>query len=770
MSMNRETEMLLQSGIAAVRGGDKREGARLLAQVVRREPQSEDAWFWLAAATDQPAEAAACLRRVLAINPNNSRARQALEMLDSGQTNTAFSGVTGGPGSPDAAPLRPLNTGELLSPPSTFNPPPPPPPFSTGPTPTPGLGGASVAPPPPPGFGAPSWAQSEAGSPPRPPLPGDPYSTASAPSSIPQSNLPPPPPFTGGGVRLGQLDPEAAAAQAAAPQQAGPAIYDPGAELRASLMPNIPPPQQGAPQPVQPPPARPARRGLFQRRGANAIPAAAPTVIVNNNQQRRRVRPLFLALAILAIFVAAIAGILLWQKFGPGSNTATTEAGVTTTVDTTAGTSPGASPGGTLTGGAAGTGAAGTGVAGTGAAGTGAAGTGNGTVVAGNGAGGTSGPGSLTTTPRPGSTTAAGNQPNTTPGTGTAGLTPGSLPPGGTTGGSAALTPTPSQGASSTTAGAGTVVPGLTATAQPPALTTVAPTTFTDQPPTTPAVTVPGGTLVPVTTAPGQATPVTAGEPPPAEVQKYLANTNTYLTYSQYFEMAVAEGIVKPYRAGQIKPGVTRINWPAITYYYIRPTIASSTTAAATTTATGTTATATTTTATTTTATVTNSDGQAGASGTATTTAATTTAVTTPAVTTASTTAAAGTTAAPSTTAVPPNFTGIPIVIDGPEGPQVYIYYGGANQYEVSLMTMSIGRLARIMKDQPIPRDAYELNQVALEYANDLSGIANALDLFFQSGQITYLDQVSILYDKAVRDRTRWSNIVDSGYPYRITQ
>jgi len=85
-------------------------------------------------------------------------------------------------------------------------------------------------------------------------------------------------------------------------------------------------------------------------------------------------------------------------------------------------------------------------------------------------------------------------------------------------------------------------------------------------------------------------------------------------------------------------------------------------------------------------------------------------------------------------------------------------------------MTMSIGRLARIMKDQPIPGGAYELNQVALEYANDMSGIANALDLFFQSGQVTYLDQVSILYDKAIRDRTRWSDIVQSGYPYRVTQ
>lgn len=91
MTMNRENEQLLQAGISAVRADDRKEGARLLAQVVRKEPQSEEAWFWLAAATDQPAEAAACLRRVLTINPNNTRAQQALTMLESGQGASAFS-------------------------------------------------------------------------------------------------------------------------------------------------------------------------------------------------------------------------------------------------------------------------------------------------------------------------------------------------------------------------------------------------------------------------------------------------------------------------------------------------------------------------------------------------------------------------------------------------------------------------------------------------------------------------------------------------------
>ena len=261
--MNGENETLLQQGIGEVRAGNKREGARLLAQVVKTEPQSEEAWFWLAAATDQPSEAAACLRRVLAINPNNTRASQALEMLGQsagspGPERGSNIGSEMSDGVATYSQARGLNTGELLGygggGAATLAPPPPPPSFSSAPapfsenelmgigaTPTPppsrasdlfgSTGTLSEAPPvPPPPFGQPSWAASnEVAAPLRPPLPNfssDPYTGQ------------PTPGFQSGGVRLGQLDPELAAQQAAQAAQvaATPSYYDAGAEMRAGLL------------------------------------------------------------------------------------------------------------------------------------------------------------------------------------------------------------------------------------------------------------------------------------------------------------------------------------------------------------------------------------------------------------------------------------------------------------------------------------------------------------------------------------------------------
>lgn len=288
--MNQENEALLNQGISAVRGGNKREGARILAQVVRVEPQSADAWFWLAAATDQPGEAKACLDRVLKLNPNHPRARQALELINqSGGSMPPTSAFTGeaGPsafGAPPAPPNRPLSTGELLStggyqdpygappapPPSPYgsNNFPPPPPFgaSNAPTaavPPPPFGAPAVsneAMPPPPPFGAPAWAQDQQGGNfPRPSAPGDPYgggATATIPTAVP-----PPPMGNRPGLSFGQLDPAAAAAAQAnaVAEQANAQIYDPGAEIRRSLLGDPPAPPPGAIPPnstVPPPPVK----------------------------------------------------------------------------------------------------------------------------------------------------------------------------------------------------------------------------------------------------------------------------------------------------------------------------------------------------------------------------------------------------------------------------------------------------------------------------------------------------------------------------------
>lgn len=715
MSMNRDADLLLQSGIAAVRSGDKREGARLLAQVVRKEPQSEEAWFWLAAATDQPAEAAACLRRVLAINPNNGRARQALTMLDTGQGQAAFN--TGpldtGP-NPDMA-NRPLSTGDLISPYNppgqpVINPAPPPPPFGetnvyTG-EPMPPPMTPPVAPPP---F---AWNSNNVN------VAGDPYNVNTMPSPAP-NKLPPPPPFTGGGgVRLGQLDPNAPTVQIN-PATAGPPISDPGAELRASLLPNTP--ANAVPPPLingQPP----VKRRLFRRR---TTVQTVPVIV----KKKRRLNPLFLVLSIIIIFLAALIGFLLMQKSPnqvaqvPAADQTATAAVLTPTAIVITGTP---------------------------------------------GVGGTAG--AVNGTPGVGGTVGVANG---TPG--------GANPSGGTpaANGTAGVNGT---GGVNATAGAGTAQPGgPTPTAQSGALPTSAtnpgtlPTTGPgsnngELPGGSPAAgTTPGAQTIPAGAGPDVPPPTVRDNRPPPEIVTYVNKTATYINNAQFFEAAIAEGIVKPYRAGRIKPGVTLINVsqvriPGESITLISPIATSGT---------GTTATPVASTPNPTaivpaTPRPTNAnDAGTAAPGTASSGAASSGANVppNPTVTAGGPTPGANSTP-PGSSNIPPE--AMPIIINGPNGPQLSYLVDFSGGYSMNRLTLAIGRVARVLKDQPAPAGAYELNQVALEYANDLSSMANSLDRFFQTGQLSNLEDLANYYDKAVRDRERWARIVDAGYPFRI--
>lgn len=67
-------EALLKNGIAAAQSGDRDGARKLLTQVVALDPSSEDAWMWLASISDYPEELQAFLKRVLEINPDNTRA------------------------------------------------------------------------------------------------------------------------------------------------------------------------------------------------------------------------------------------------------------------------------------------------------------------------------------------------------------------------------------------------------------------------------------------------------------------------------------------------------------------------------------------------------------------------------------------------------------------------------------------------------------------------------------------------------------------------
>jgi CheY-like chemotaxis protein len=88
----------LQMGVAAARAHKKARARVLLRAVVEAEPQNEMAWMWLANVAEAPADAASCLEKVLALNPDNQLARSTLERCRS----AARARSNGGPAAPVA--------------------------------------------------------------------------------------------------------------------------------------------------------------------------------------------------------------------------------------------------------------------------------------------------------------------------------------------------------------------------------------------------------------------------------------------------------------------------------------------------------------------------------------------------------------------------------------------------------------------------------------------------------------------------------------------
>jgi predicted nucleic acid-binding Zn ribbon protein len=75
----------LQQAIAAIKSGDKRTGLQLLLDVIRSEPNNENAWLWMTQAVSSDKDRLKCLHRVLAINPNNQSAQRGLAVLQQKQ-------------------------------------------------------------------------------------------------------------------------------------------------------------------------------------------------------------------------------------------------------------------------------------------------------------------------------------------------------------------------------------------------------------------------------------------------------------------------------------------------------------------------------------------------------------------------------------------------------------------------------------------------------------------------------------------------------------
>ncbi len=80
--LNDDIPTLLRTAIEAARSGNRVAARETLRQVIARDPGNEMAWLWLVTVADSDDERLQGLRRVLAINPRNERARQALHRLE----------------------------------------------------------------------------------------------------------------------------------------------------------------------------------------------------------------------------------------------------------------------------------------------------------------------------------------------------------------------------------------------------------------------------------------------------------------------------------------------------------------------------------------------------------------------------------------------------------------------------------------------------------------------------------------------------------------
>lgn len=80
-----EAHRLFQRGVAAARGGQRRVAVGLLTRSVQLDPRNERAWLWLSGVLDDPHQIAFCLRAVLKLDPENTRAQQGLRWLEERQ-------------------------------------------------------------------------------------------------------------------------------------------------------------------------------------------------------------------------------------------------------------------------------------------------------------------------------------------------------------------------------------------------------------------------------------------------------------------------------------------------------------------------------------------------------------------------------------------------------------------------------------------------------------------------------------------------------------
>ena len=71
----------LQAGLSAIRSGDSKKAASILAQLIKEYPKSERGWYLLGMCVPTAEQRQYCYRQVLQINPNNPDAKKQLSLL-----------------------------------------------------------------------------------------------------------------------------------------------------------------------------------------------------------------------------------------------------------------------------------------------------------------------------------------------------------------------------------------------------------------------------------------------------------------------------------------------------------------------------------------------------------------------------------------------------------------------------------------------------------------------------------------------------------------
>ncbi len=89
VSLKEQVAALMQRGLAAARAGNRSRAQRYFAAVLEIDPTNESAWLGQAAVTDDLQKVVAHLKHVLVLNPNNRRAREALQSVQK-VTGTSF--------------------------------------------------------------------------------------------------------------------------------------------------------------------------------------------------------------------------------------------------------------------------------------------------------------------------------------------------------------------------------------------------------------------------------------------------------------------------------------------------------------------------------------------------------------------------------------------------------------------------------------------------------------------------------------------------------